>query len=122
MQTFESKSIAPGIRQIYVPADRFKTAELSISMALPLCANTAGANAAAVYLLSRSCEAYPDYQKLSAKLAQLYGAHIGAQVMKVGEAQVMKLSLTAIHDKFALDDTRISQEGVALLLELLFHP
>lgn len=114
--------ISEGIHLVNLPADRFKTAEISVSMAVPLRPETAAENALVTYLLSRSCEEYPDFLKLNQKLAQLYGAMLTVTVSKLGENQLLKLGVTALDDRFALDDSKISEECVKLFLSMLFCP
>lgn len=114
--------ISEGIHLINLPADRFKTAEISVSMAVPLRADTASENALVTYLLSRTCEEYPDFLKVNRKLAELYGAMLAVSVTKLGENQLLKIGITALDDRFALDDSKISQECVKLFLSMLFCP
>lgn len=114
--------ISDGIRLINLPADRFKTAEISVSMAVPLIAETAAENALVTYLLSRTCEEYPDFSKLNKKLAELYGAMLSVTVSKLGENQLLKIGITALDDRFALDDSKISEACVRLFLSMLFCP
>lgn len=119
---YHKVKIADGIHLLNLPADRFKTAEISVSMAVPLRANTAAENALVTYLLSRSCEEYPDFSKLNRRLAELYGAMLSVSITKLGENQLLKIGITALDDRFGLDETRISEECVRLFLSMLFCP
>lgn len=119
---FIFNKITEEVNIINVPADRFKTSEISISMVLPLKKETASVNALTAYLLSRSCAKYPDFTLLNRKLDELYGASLTASVFKIGEHQSMKLGITALDDRFSLDGTSISEECAQLLLDLLFDP
>lgn len=113
--------LADGVRLVAEPTDRFKTACISVSMALPMDERMA-ANALLLYLLKRSCRAYPDMTQLQGKLDALYGAAIGASVSKLGEAQVLTLQLTCLADKFALTQESIAAESAQLLADLIFRP
>ncbi|MBQ7545345.1 MAG: insulinase family protein [Clostridia bacterium] len=114
-------TIADGVELCAVQTDMFKTCKINIMMALPLAGDIA-AKAALPYLLRRSCRAYPSVTSLNGRLDTLYGAVLGASVMKKGEAQILNLSLSAIDDRFALDGESVSGEAVRLLLDMLFEP
>lgn len=116
------RQVAPGVRLCAAPTQRFKTAKISVNMALPLKKETASVYAVLVYFLHRSCKKYPDMTKLSSRLAYLYGATISASVTKIGEAQVLRLSLTAIDDRFSLTDESITENCMDLLLDMIFEP
>lgn len=116
------KEIAPGVTLLGVSADRFKTNEIAISLAMPLKKDTAAVNALMINLLSRKSSAYPTFALLNKKLAYLYGASLSAVVTKVGEAQVLKLGITGIDDRLSLDKSSISIECLKLLTSLLLEP
>lgn len=115
------RMLADKVRLVAVPADRFKTGCVSVSMALPMDEKMA-ANSLLIYLLKRSCRRYPDFSLLSGKLDELYGAVLGASVAKNGESQTLTLSITSLADKFALSDESIASDSAELLADLLFHP
>ena len=125
MSEIRPRGIAPGVRLCAIPADRFKTSRLVLQMALPLRrgqpAQTA-ANALLPYLLHRSCARYPTPRALKSQLAALYGAQITAGVVKRGETQLLTIALTAIEDRFALEQESVAQGCAQLLLDLLFSP
>lgn len=120
--SFNQKEIVEGVTLVGVNADRFKTNEIAMTLALPLNRETAAVNALLINLLSRKSKDYPSMLSLNKKLAFLYGASLSAVVSKVGEAQVLKLGITSLDDKFALDANSISLECVKLLTSLLFEP
>ncbi|MBR2868669.1 MAG: insulinase family protein [Clostridia bacterium] len=109
------------VRLVSEPTDKFKTGCISVSMALPMDERMA-ANSLLIYLLKRSCKAYPDFSLLSGKLDELYGAILGAGVSKNGESQVLTLSITCLADKFALEDASIQLEAAQLLSDIIFNP
>lgn len=115
-------ALAPGVRLCTVRTEQFKTCRISVSAAVPLRAQTAAANAMLPFLLHRCCAKYPDFSTMNQKLAEAYGARISAGVEKVGEAQVLRLSLTCIADRFAFDEEGVVSGCAGLLCELLFHP
>lgn len=114
--------ILNGVTLLSVRANRFKTNETAITLALPLKNETASANALLINLLSRKCADYPNMLSLNRKLAHLYGASLSGGVAKSGECQILKLSLSSLDDRFSLDGESISLECIKLLCSMLFHP
>lgn len=119
---FVKTDIDSGISLISVNASRFKTNETAVSLALPLKAETASANALFINLVSRRSAEYKTLPELNRKLAGLYGASLAAAVSKVGESQVLELGITSLDDRFSLDGESISLECIKLLTDLLFEP
>lgn len=119
---FTVNKIANGIELINVNASHFKTNELSVNIAVPLKKETASANALLINLLSRRSKTYPTLAALNKKLANLYGAAVSGGVIKQGEYQVLKLGITSIDDRFSLDESSISLEGIKLLCDMIFNP
>lgn len=115
------KTLAESVRLCYLQTDEFKTGNIQVLMALPLDENAA-ANALLLYLLKRSCKIYPDFSCLNGKLSELYGATLSASVAKLGEAQVLKLGIDFIDDRFTLSGERISDECARLLAGMIFEP
>lgn len=120
--SFSNTKIADGVTLLNVSADHFKTNEIAISLALPLKKETAAVNALFINMLSRKSKEYPTFSSLNKKLAYLYGASLSAVVTKVGETQVLKLGISCLDDRLALDSGSISLECVKLLTSLLFEP
>ncbi len=115
------RMLADKVRLVSEPTERFKTGCISVSIALPMDERMA-ANSLLVYLLKRSCKAYPELSLLNGKLDELYGAILGAGVSKNGESQVLTLSITCLADKFALEGESIQLEAAQLLADIIFKP
>ena len=117
--------IAPSVHCCAIAVNRFKTSRFVLQIALPLQLSNARQTAAGAllpFLLHRSCATYPTPRALENKLADLYGATLGASVQKLGEAQLLSIALNAIDDRFALHDEHIAEGCADLLLDLLFAP
>lgn len=119
--SIEITEIGEKIRICSYNTDRFKTSLLSVNIALPLNEN-ASANAILPYLLSSSSKKYPDFTTLNKELDLLYGASLSASVSKIGEAQILRLSMDVIDDRFCLDDGSVFNSAAEMLCELLFYP
>lgn len=118
---FESEKISGGVQLCTVSSDGFKTACVSASFVMPL-TDKASLYALVPNVLTRSSEKYPDVTSIEKKLALLYGAEISADVTKTGEHQVIKIEVSCIDDRFALDGESITEECCKLLFELIFNP
>ncbi|MBQ8925381.1 MAG: insulinase family protein [Clostridia bacterium] len=119
--TFVINSVEPGFRVCSYHTDRFKTGILSVNLAVPLAGNVAE-KSLLPSLLCASCKEYPDLLSLNRKLAELYGAELSPSASKHGENLVLRLTMTMIGDRFALDGESISVECARLLCKALFEP
>ncbi len=114
--------ICNGVNFTCIPNEKFKTSSISFTMFLPLKEDMVSKNAIFPNLLEHSCERYPSLTALNKKLADLYGASVIAGADKIGDFQVLTISISCINDKFALDDEKIIFESANLLCDLIFHP
>ena len=122
MTDYVQKKIAPGVELLAVPAGRFKTNELAIHLAVPMEEQMAANYALAISVVSRKGKAYPDMRALHLQLDKLYGAAISVTANKSGGCQILKIGITTLDDRFALDDEKIAEAGLELLMNLLFDP
>lgn len=116
------KEIAGGTSFIEVKDNRFKTNLISLFLVMPMEEGTVSANALLPFLLKRCCRDYPDLSALNRRLAELYGARLSGDVSTIGENQMLSLSITAIDDRFALNQEVISGDCARLICSLLFDP
>lgn len=122
MTDYVQKKIAPGVELLAVPAGRFKTNELAIHLAVPMEEQMAANYALAISAVSRKGKVYPDMRALHLQLDKLYGAAISVTANKSGGCQILKIGITTLDDRFALDDEKIAEAGLELLMNLLFDP
>lgn len=118
---FKNKNIGEGISLSTITADGFKTACASVSFSIPL-SEKASLYALVPNVLTRSTANYPDVTSVERKLALLYGADVAVDVSKSGEFQVLKISISCIDDRFAIDGESITDECCKLLFEFVFNP
>ena len=112
MTDYVQKKIAPGVELLAVPAGRFKTNELAIHLAVPMEEQMAANYALAISAVSRKGKAYPDMRALHLQLDKLYGAAISVTANKSGGCQILKMGITTLDDRFALDDEKIAEESI----------
>lgn len=65
---------------------------------------------------------YPHPNLLNRRLAELYGAELTAGVTKLGENQFLRIQISAIDNRFALDGENITAACAELLASLIFDP
>ena len=122
MAEIEQSLICDGVNFRSVQDTRFKTMRIAVSFILPIKKDTAAANALLPFLLSRASREYPDFTKLSERLAELYGAALNADIHKLGETQVLSVCAVGLADRYALEGENISMELSRLLCSVLFDP
>lgn len=114
------QKLAPGVDGVYIHTDRFKTTRVSVNFFLPLSADTLSANTILPSMLTTSCKAYPDFRSLHKKLDSLYGAGVGGAAGKVGDAQMLTITVTYLDDAYAGE--AIGKDCADLLTDMIFSP
>lgn len=114
--------IANGAEAIFVEDSRFSTSLISFNFYLPLDTEKIADFALLPFVLTTCSKNYPDFSRLNYILSKLYGASLTASAEKLGDFQLLKVGISVIDDRFALDNEKISENAVALLFDLLFNP
>lgn len=122
MTNIERKEIAPNVFFNSVKVQRFKTMKLSCTAYIPLTKEIAAMSAMLSQVLTKSCEEYPTLMQFSRKLGSLYGATVSGGANKSGDVRTLKLVVSAIDDRFALDGESVAEDVSKLLCEVLFKP
>lgn len=116
------KSLVEGVELIVNRTEQFKTGLLSVTLTVPLKAETATANALIPDVLYRGSRNHPDIESLSAATDQLYGASFGPAVRQRGECQCVSFLCSFIDDQYALDGMAVLEPAAALMGEVLLDP
>ena len=120
-ESYKIKNPDSGIYICTYNTDRFKTSRISVNLVLPL-KEESGDQAILAYLLSRSCREYPGYLEMNKRLAELYGATLSPSVVKMGENQVLRIKMTVLDNRFALEKDDLLLQGADLLMKVIFDP
>ena len=115
-------SLAHGVEGLFVKNNRFKTTLVSFNFYLPLKKETAALYALLPFILTSCSSKYPEFSKLNYKLNKLYGARLDASAEKYGDYQLLKMTISVINDRYALDDESLVKRASDLLLNLVFEP
>lgn len=116
------RQLCTGVESFVLPDTRFKTAQITVGFFLPLSRDTVEEYALLPRLLTRACAQYPDFTALNRRLNALYGASVGGQSLRVGEAQLLLFSAEATADRYALHGETVTADCARLLCEMLFRP
>lgn len=122
MAQINRSPICDGVQFQSIKDTRFKTMRMSVHFLIPLRQQSAASNALLPYLLTRACRDYPDYTKLSQRLAELYGASVSADVSKLGDVQLLTITAVGIADQYCFGGEAISRELADLICQMVFEP
>ncbi|MCI1964756.1 MAG: insulinase family protein [Oscillospiraceae bacterium] len=118
----EQRAVCNGVNFSSIRDERFKTIRMSVHFLWPLTKETVSANSILPFLLSRASRKYPDFTKLNAHLAELYGATLSVHVQKLGDVQVLSISASGIADRYTLKGEPVSAQLAKLLCSIIFDP
>ncbi|HCH28143.1 MAG TPA: hypothetical protein DEW35_01410 [Ruminococcaceae bacterium] len=114
--------LSNGAEGIFIKNSRFKTTLVTFNFYLPLNREKVAAFALLPFVLTTCSKKYPDFRRLNTKLSKLYGAELSASAEKLGDYQLLKMSISVIGDKYTLDNEPLTAEASSLLSELIFEP
>ncbi len=119
---YQTLELFSGITLRTISTDRFKQGVLSVQFLRPMAREEAALNALFPEILLRGCEEAPDLRQITARLDDLYGASVGAQVRRVGDYEMVGLGCRFVEDRFAMEGDRVLEPMVEFLGQLLLHP
>jgi len=114
--------ISEGVEGLFINNDRFNTTLISFNFYLPLKSETVADNGLLPFILTTCSDKYRDFSRLNYKLSKLYGAHLEASTEKTGDFQLLRVCISVINDRFAIDGEELTAEACDLLLSLIFEP
>lgn len=116
------EKIADGVYFTHIKDAKFKHNRISINFIVPLDKKTVTQNAVLPLVLRRSCASCPDFTQLNIKLNSLYGANLDSGVTKYNGFQILRLSISAVDNRFALEGEDIIAECAKLLCDIATEP
>jgi predicted Zn-dependent peptidase len=117
---FQDSLLPNGIHLHTYVTDRFKTVLCKLYIHQPL-GPKASATALLPFVLGRGCRTYPTLRDIARRLEELYGAIFSADVVKIGERQLIELGLSVPEEK-VLGVSGLLGEAVQTLAEVVCHP
>lgn len=114
--------IMNGVFLNHLQCDKFKTSLISVTLLTQLDRDTAAMNALIPAVLCRGTANYPDMEKLSARMDELYGATIDPSVRLFGEIQGPCFYASFPEEQYLPANSNILDNTILLLAEILLNP
>ncbi len=112
--------ISKGVSLRFIETDKFKTNVLSVYFCIPLSRENVTRAALIPRVLKRGSRKYPTMAQLSRRAEELYGASIGADILKEGDELLIRASAQFVSDKFITES--IIKDITELLHEFVLCP
>lgn len=113
--------LAEGVNLHVLPTKQYKTIRIFIRFTACLQQEVITKRSLLSSMLETNSLNYPDQTKLSAKLAELYGASFGLSVRKKGNLHWLNAGISFVNGEYVNDPNLFSQ-AVDFLKEVLFYP
>ncbi len=111
-----------GINLYLYKTDKFKTITAKVFIQNNLTSETVAANALIPMILRRGSQKYPTSLALSSKMEYLYGSALGADVMKIGERQIIEFYFDMVAPNLLPDGEKVLIDGFGTFGELITNP
>jgi predicted Zn-dependent peptidase len=119
---FSRNEIMPGVALNCLTGDKFKTSLFTVSLLSQLTREDASSDAAVVSVLSRGSSSYPDMEKLSARMEELYGSGVNPTVRKTGEIHSVGFASYFPDAKYLPSGESVTGDVISLTCEMLLNP
>ena len=119
---YSRSELMPGVFLSHLRSDKFKTACMSVNLLTQLQRETASMNALIPAVLRRGTTRYPDMERLSTRLDELYGAAIEPVIRRVGEVHCLGFLASFPEPAFLPGGEALLGEMTALTAEMLLSP
>ena len=119
---YSRSELMPGVFLSHLRSDKFKTACMSVNLLTQLRRETASMNALIPAVLRRGTTRYPDMEKLSARLDELYGAAIEPVIRRVGEVHCLGFFASFPEPVFLPRGENLLGEMCGLMAQMLLSP
>ncbi len=120
--SFHREQVADGIYFSHVADSKFYSNCLSVSLIVPLAAETVTDNAVVPPVLRLGCRTCPDFTALNRRLGLLYGATLSSDVMRFGAYQVLSVSAKGLDRRVALRGEDMVRELCTLICDIVLDP
>ncbi len=116
------QSLAQGVDGLFIKNNRFNTTLVSFNFYVPLNKEDVSLNALLPYVLTSCSDKFSTFTELNLALNMLYGADLSVSVSKIGNAQLIKVAVAVINDRFSIGGEPVIEKAASLLMELIFRP
>ena len=116
----ETTQLASGVTSRFIQNNRFKTTMISICFYLPLCKDTVSVEALIPKVMTSQSPEYKDFSEINRCLDLLYGAVLSTSVDKLADLHEIRFAVSALSDRYTLENSGALSGVTELLSELLF--
>ncbi len=102
--------------------DMFKSALMTVTVAIPLDAESASGFSLLTNMLSLCTGKYPSMKSFSVIKDELYALGLDAYVQRRGELLLLRLEISTIADSYAFDGEKVLERATVLLGDAIFNP
>lgn len=102
--------------------DKFKTSFVVAFFLSDLKREDITINALIPAVLTRGTANLNTMKDINLKLDKLYGATLDGSSDKIGDKQALQFYITTIDDKYALNNEKLLEESVKILLDVIYNP
>ncbi len=118
----QTRRLCDGVYLAACKTEKFKSAVMTVSFAVPLDVETASGYSLLTNLLSLSTGSYNTMQSFSVIKDELYALGLDAYVQRRGEILLVRLEINTIADSFAFDGEKVLFRATQLLGDAIFNP
>lgn len=118
---FIKKDLKNGINLYICPTNKFKTTTVHFFLHSKLKRQTATMTALLPFVLKRGSKNFPSARNLSLYLEDLYGASVGADILKRGEIQVIQFFAEFINPEY-VNDENLLDNILYVLRDIILNP
>lgn len=118
----ETVIVNDNIRITSIEMTKLKTTSVGVYIHRPLNMEEASYNALLPLVLKRGSMLCKNQEEIAEYLDNLYGATMGATVLKRGEDQIIYFDAETIADKFAPNGEKLLKELLKLVMSVIFDP
>ncbi len=111
-----------GINLYLYETEKFNTITAKVFIQNNLAEESVAANALIPMILRRGSQKYPTSFELASKMEYLYGSALGADVMKIGERQILEFYFDMVAPHLLPDGESVLLDGFQTFGELITNP
>ncbi len=101
---------------------KFKTNRISFNMITKLEEKEVSKNAIIPFILEKGYEGYDSFKEFSIMLDNMYGTSLSSDIRKIGDYQILNLSISSIDDEYCLEKDSLLKDITDIILNIILRP
>ncbi len=119
---FTQRELGKGVRLHLCETDKFKSLTCKVFIRQDLEAKDATSAALLPLLLRRGSQKFPSTLHIARELENLYAAEFGADILKIGEQQILELYLQMVDPSLVPQGEKLLDRGLRAFWEIFTEP